>query len=412
MQKILVFLLAIVLFLGCEKKDNLPQTTTQKFESFDFSALKTEAYAQNIDLSKILLKDSSKNANKDYAPQITKSLAKFYLLFGNIDNQVATLYLKISSAPDNAENQSNAIAFITGKMVHNNKYFTIKGEADNLAQDLTQNTQDSSMNEANQAIRLEFVLSGEQKSQFFEARIAPNGEVSGIFIGDNIFKNGTKIDFKTAQDKINEATIFGINVAQKHKGKDFDGKSKDFDFNIATQIPLIASPTKINFALDKINRTLREIAMPDFAEFGDDSTNFSSVSTFDIDYIDEKIIVLGNYNYLYTGGAHGNYSDDAISFDLNSGERLPNDAHTLLKDKNDPALLKMLKELLAKEYGDNVDTNAELSRFRIRPYGVEFYWGVYEIATYAVGIVSVNFSFESLAPYVREDSPYYYLFAK
>ncbi len=442
-----VGLFLAVLFVGCgDKTKDSAQSTATNENSFDFGALKSEAEAQNIDLSKIMLKDSPKDSaqNNDFAPQISKSLAKFYLLEGNIDSQAvnlyetredydskATLYLKISSAPDLAnvgENQSNAIAFITGKMVHNGTTFTIKGEVDlaNLSQDLAQNAKDSKDSKANQAnaenqanqktIRVEFVSDNEYAgdSQFAEVRIAPNGEVSATFIGDNIFKNGTNAEFKNAQGKINEATIFGVSVAQKHKGKDFDGSSKDFDFNVATQIPLITSPTKINFALDKINSTLREIAMPELREYGEDSTNFSSVSTFNIDYIDEKIIVLGNYNYLYSGGAHGNYSDDAISFDLSSGERLPNDADALLKDKNDPTMIKtlMLKETLGREYEGNVDENAELTRFRIRPNGVEFYWGVYEVAPYAVGIVSVKYGFKQLAPFVREDSPYYYLFAK
>ncbi len=439
---IFVAICAICGFVGCDKAKDSSQSTSQDIsQSFDFGALKAEAEAQNIDLSKIMLKDSSKNP-QDFTPQINKSLAKFYLLEGNIDSQAvnlyetredydskATLYLKISSAPDLAnvgENQSNAIAFITGKMVHNNAGYTIKGEVDlaNLTQDSAQNAKDSKDSKANQAnaenqanqktIRVEFVFDNEYAgdSQFAEMRIAPNGEVSATFIGDDIFKDGTKVEFKTAQGKINEATIFGVSVAQKHKGKDFDGSTKDFDFNVATQIPLITSPTKINFALDKINSTLREIAMPELREYGEDSTNFSSVSTFDIDYIDEKIIVLGNYNYLYSGGAHGNYSDDAISFDLSSGERLPNDADALLKDKNDPAMIKtlMLKETLGREYEGNVDENAELTRFRIRPNGVEFYWGVYEVAPYAVGIVSVKYGFKQLAPFVREDSPYYYLF--
>lgn len=415
--KLLLFLCAMGAFVACDKTDNAK--VEQDKSGFDFTALKAEAQAQEIDLSKIVLKDSSNidsnsdsmqngdstnltndaksNSNIVSTPQIIKSMAKFYLLEGEIEGQGATLYLKISSIrmrEDEVEN--GAIAYITGQIVCGNDIYTLKGEVENNAQ----------------VLALE-IRNGD-KMQIFEARIAQNGEVSATFIGDDIFKDGTNAEFKTAQGKINEATIFGVSVAQKHKGKDFDGSSKDFDFNVATQIPLITSPTKINFALDKINSTLREIAMPELREYGEDSTNFSSVSTFNIDYIDEKIIVLGNYNYLYSGGAHGVYSDDAISFDLSSGERLPNDADALLKDKNDPAMIKtlLLKETLAREYEGNVDKNAELTRFRIRPNGVEFYWGVYEVAPYAVGIVTIQFGFSELAPFVREDSPYYYLFKK
>lgn len=425
MKKNISFLFAVglflaVLFVGCGDKakdssKDSPQSTAASESSFDFGALKSEAEAQNIDLSKIMLKDSAQDSSKnpqDFAPQITKSLAKFYLLEGNIGDEKAMLYLKISSTPDNAEeNQSNAIAFITGKMLYQGRNYTIKGEVDSP---VVVNAQDSSAaaNQSNQkAIRLELIGQYEEGSQIFEAQIAPSGEVSATFIGDNMFvKGGTNAEFKKAQGKINEATIFGISVAQKHKGKDFDGSTKDFDFNVATQIPLITSPTKINFALDKINSTLREIAMPELREYGEDSTNFSSVSTFDIDYIDEKIIVLGNYNYLYSGGAHGTYSNDGVAFLLASGEQLSNEASTLLKDAGDTRLLSLVNARLSEEYGDSIEDNVALSKFKITSSGVEFYWGIYEIAPYAVGIVRINFTFAELAEFIKEDSAYAYLF--
>ena len=431
MKKNISFLFAVglflaMLFVGCGDKakdssKDSPQSTATSESSFDFGALKSEAEAQNIDLSKIMLKDSAQDSSKnpqDFAPQITKSLAKFYLLEGNIGDEKAMLYLKISSMPDNAEeNQSNAIAFITGKMLYQERNYTIKGEVDSPvainAQDSNAMANQANMaNQSNQkAIRLELIGQYEEGSQIFEARIAPNGEVSATFIGDNMFvKGGTNVEFKKAQGKINEATIFGVSVAQKHKGKDFDGSTKDFDFNVATQIPLITSPTKINFALDKINSTLREIAMPELREYGEDSTNFSSVSTFDIDYIDEKIIVLGNYNYLYSGGAHGTYSNDGVAFSLTSGEQLSNEASTLLKDAGDTRLLSLVNARLSEEYGDSIEDNVALSKFKITSSGIEFYWGIYEIAPYAVGIVRINFTFAELAEFIKEDSVYAYLF--
>ena len=169
-----------MIFVGCgdKAKDSAQNEVIEN--GFDFGALQSEAEAKNIDLSRIMLKDSavdsaqnsSKDSTKnpqDFAPQVAKSLAKFYLLEGNIDSQAiklykthkdynskATLYLKISSAPDNAgENQSNAIAFITGKMAHNEYSYTIKGELDlaNITQNVAQNVVDSNAvaNQANQA---------------------------------------------------------------------------------------------------------------------------------------------------------------------------------------------------------------------------------------------------------------------
>lgn len=442
--------LFVGIFAGCDKKPqdldaNQAQSVTN---SFDFGALKSEAEAQNFDLSKITLKDS-KDSNAT-APQIAKSLAKFYLLSGEILGAKAMLYLKISSAPDFAnvgENQNNNLAYISGKIVRSGEIFTLNGEVDfaqnasqNMAQNANQNSkqnstqnsdlkgdstqkQDSAQNSTNSAnpqiIQLEISSSGNPKdlketkqiTQIFEAQIAQNGEVSGRFVGSGFFKDGTSVDFKRAENQINEIAIFGVSVAQKHTGKDFDGTSKEFNFNTSLQIPVIVS-TKLNFALDKINAQLRD--MTDFSEYANakDSFNFDGISAFNVAYIDEKVIVFSNYNYIYSGGAHGIYSDEAVAFSVEGGARIANEPKILLKDENDAKLRAMIKERLVAEYENSVDENAPLSKFKITPNGVEFYWGVYEIAAYAVGIVSIHFDFAELAPFVREDSPYYYLFAK
>lgn len=438
--------LFIGIFAGCDKKPqdldaNQAQSVTN---SFDFGALKSEAEAQNFDLSKITLKDS-KDSNAT-APQIAKSLAKFYLLSGEIEGAKAMLYLKISSTPDFAnvgENQNNNLAYISGKIVRSGEIFTLNGEVDfaqnasqNMAQDSKQDSaqnsdlkgdstqkQDSAQNSTNSAnpqiIQLEISSSGNPKdlketkqiTQIFEAQIAQNGEVSGRFIGSGFFKDGTSVDFKRAENQINEIAIFGVSVAQKHTGKDFDGTSKEFNFNTSLQIPVIVS-TKLNFALDKINAHLRDIT--DFSEYtnAENSFNFDGISAFNVAYIDEKVIVFSNYNYIYSGGAHGIYSDEAVAFSVEGGARIANEPKILLKDENDAKLRTMIKERLVAEYENSVDENAPLSKFKITPNGVEFYWGVYEIAAYAVGIVSIHFDFTELAPFVREDSPYYYLFVK
>lgn len=121
--------LFVGIFAGCDKKPqdldiNQAQSVTN---SFDFGALKSEAEAQNFDLSKITLKDS-KDSNAT-APQIAKSLAKFYLLSGEIEGARAMLYLKISSVPDFAnvgENQNNNLAYISGKIVRGGGDFHAK----------------------------------------------------------------------------------------------------------------------------------------------------------------------------------------------------------------------------------------------------------------------------------------------
>ncbi|MGX2981872.1 DUF3298 domain-containing protein [Helicobacter sp. 23-1045] len=437
MRKIISFLiLCAIIFVGCDKKaEDLGVDSAIMQDSFDFGALKVEAEAQNFDLSKITLK-STKDSNAT-PPQISKSLAKFYLLGGEIDGQQSTLYLKISSAPNTSENQNNSIAYILGKIVRGGEIFTLKGE---VAQNTTQNkAQDSNpidspqkardskdsktdsqdLNANPQTIQLEITKesaniaqdSNNQIAQIFEAQIAKNGEISGRFANNGFFKEGESVDFKLATNKINEIAIFGISVAQKHIGKDFDGTDKEFNFNASLQIPIIVS-NKLNFTLDKINAQLRDIT--DFSEYAnaEDSFNFDGISNFNVAYIDEKVIVFSNYNYIYSGGAHGNYSDDAVAFDLSNGVRIANEPKILLKYENDAKLKTMIKERLSAEYGDSVDENAMLSKFKITPNGVEFYWGIYEIAPYAAGIISIHFDFAELAPFVREDSAYAYLFGK
>lgn len=412
----LLMALCVSVFVGCGDKVENP--SDENISSFDFSALKSEAEAQNIDLSNIMIKqfadftsdskESAKVSNVNFTPQIIKSFAKFYLLEGEIYGENAMLYLEISSASNlaNASENSN-LAYIVGKIVRSGEIFTLKGEVD-----LMGNAKDT------KTIQLEIAnengsMSKNKTTQIFEAHITQNGEVSGRFIGDGIFKDGTNAVFTRAQNKVNEIAIFGVNVAQKHIGKDYDGKNRDFDFNVSLQIPLIvAKNNKINFALDKINATLRNMVKTDFSEYMDDSSNFSSISAFEVVYIDERVIVFNSYDYIYNGGAHGNYSNEAVAFLLENGEQIANEPNTLLKNENDPVLKSLIKKRLVEEYGDSVDENATFSRFKITPNGVEFYWGVYEIASYAVGIVTIHFDFSELKSFVREDSPYYYLFAK
>ena len=433
MQNVIKILLlcAMCAFVACNKVDEVAGDS--QGGSFDFGALKSEAEAQEIDLSKIILADSTKgvdsakgadsakgvdsafdsaidSANVDStkgvdsaidsavanpnnalisAPKIIKSMAKFYLLEGEIDGQNAMLYLKISSLRDDA-GENSALAYITGKIVRGAETFALKGEVESEAQTLA------------------LEISIDDRRQIFEAQIAQNGEVSGKFIGDEFFQN--EASFKRAQGKINEVAFFGVSVAQKHKGKDFDGQNRDFEYNVSMQIPRISSDGKMNLALDAINGALREMAMPDLSEYGEDSINFSNVLNFDVEYIDERVIVFGNYNYIYSGGAHGNYSNDAVAFDLKSGARISNEAKTLLKDENDPALMAMIKKKLKAEYGDSVDSDGAPTNFRINHNGVEFYWGIYEIAPYALGIVRINFTFDELAKFIKDDSIYAYLF--
>lgn len=241
-------------------------------------------------------------------------------------------------------------------------------------------------------------------TQILEVNIFDDAQVRGVFKKDGFFKDGAKVAFKKA-GAINEIAIVGESVEKKMMGKDYDGSDREFNQRISIQIPSILGEGE---AISAINAQLEKA--PSFEIEADASHNFEGISSFDIEYIDEKVIVFNNYIYVYSGGAHGSYSNDAVAFSLESGERIANGVRVLLKNEVDKNLMLMIKERLQKEYGSIIDDNPYPSNFKITPEGVEFYWGLYEIAPYAAGIVSVKFSLDEIAPYIKEDSPYYYKF--
>lgn len=372
-MRYILIALCFVWFIGCgDKKSDSKEIVADSVEFFDFSSLEKEAQMQKGNV-----KDS------------TKSMAKFYLLEGKIGSVNAMAYLKMA-LQKNAESKS--FVQFSGKIVTKDNIFAINGEADLDGRfiPLTMQKLDNSDN----------------VSQIFEISVFKNGEVSGVFKDDGFCKANTNATFKKASGKINEIAILSESAGKKIIGKDFDGSKMEFWHNISLQTPMILGESN---AIDKINDTLKNIKV--FENDDDEvSYNFEGISSFDVEYIDEKVIVFNHYVYLYSGGAHGVYGNDGMAFLLDNGERISSEAKTLLKNENDETLMAMIEARLKKEYGDVIDENISLSSFKITNDGVEFYWAIYEIAPYVAGNVNVKFAFSEIAPYVREDSPYYYKF--
>lgn len=122
----------------------------------------------------------------------------------------------------------------------------------------------------------------------------------------------------------------------------------------------------------------------------------------DVMRCDNRVVCIGNFSYDYGGGAHGYYSYSGFNVDSVSGQELK--ISDVVKDvKSFPELLyeklvsenpdtgfwENTKEYLAESF-DETDTTLAWS---IDYSGVSFYFNPYEVASYADGLIEVNFSF-------------------
>lgn len=137
--------------------------------------------------------------------------------------------------------------------------------------------------------------------------------------------------------------------------------------------------------------------------------NFASYSQYGIDYLSENIASINNYNYLYTGGAHGMYGTMHEVYTLDNGEKLKID--DILINVNDLSLLnKVRQKLLSMANEDegisyfNLDElSLQDNNFYITSNGLVFTWGIYEIAPYSMGESEVSFSKDEIMPYLKNE---------
>lgn len=418
MKYIFAIFMALMI-VGCEKSaESLADSTNIDAKIFEFASLKEQADEGAGELENSI-----------------KAMSKFYLLEGEISDYRAQIYLTLmmtkrlentdlgaesgaQSSMPNAESGAEINTESSAEFGAQKSPIKISGKIillDSASVDSAKNGAESKQifsisGEAHlgaKAQNLPLVLehiNGEK--QILEVNIYENGAISGKIRDKGFFKIGAEAQFQKAQNLPNEVSLLNESIAQKLTGKDFDGSAREFSRNISIQTPRIAGQGE---AIAKINETLKNSA--NFAEQGDDgSYNFEGISDFEVEYIDEKVIVFNHYIYVYSGGAHGTYSNDGVAFSLASGEQLSNEASALLKDAGDVRLLSLVNARLDDEYGDSIEGEVALSKFRITSSGIELYWGIYEIAPYAVGIVRINFTFAELAEFVKADSAYAYLF--
>lgn len=341
---------------------------------------------------------STANVEEKFDFSTLGNVEQFYLLKG--DDNKSVIYLNISK---NKDSNSNAIAEISGKYIIDNKQYLLEAQVLDNTSPITFDIKDDKDSTPIHA---------------FEGAILANGGINANVLDKNIV--ASKIVFSPASDMLNHILLPTESIEEKYTGKDYDDSPKEYTFNALEQAIFIDNANKeglkaINASfggdsIEAISQKLKDSLKNDFEE-QKGSSNYESIKSLEVNYIDKNILVLNKYSYVYSGGAHGNYGNEMMAFKLDSGERLPNEISSLLKDENDSELKAMVIERLKKVTMLD-DEDVKLSMFKIDSNGVEFYWGLYEIASYAEGIISIKFSFDELAKFVKEDSPYYYLFSK
>lgn len=112
---------------------------------------------------------------------------------------------------------------------------------------------------------------------------------------------------------------------------------------------------------------------------------------FKMVYADDRYASFWAYEFNYTGGAHGDYSDTVGTFDRKTGRRVR--VSDIVPVKCREKLLAALKKGAAKKVeteGYVIDASVTITEnFYVGKDGLHFVYNPYEIACYAVGTVEV-----------------------
>lgn len=141
--------------------------------------------------------------------------------------------------------------------------------------------------------------------------------------------------------------------------------------------------------------------------------NWSEQTNFWVVYNDDGLVVLNHHVYAYTGGAHGNYSSNYICIDarnkkvLQLQDILQADTTQLVKllYKEARALYQIEEDapLLAHMLTDELYIPEQ---YYISNKGITFVYGIYEVASYAEGEISLFIPYNKimgmLTPYFKQ----------
>ncbi len=130
-------------------------------------------------------------------------------------------------------------------------------------------------------------------------------------------------------------------------------------------------------------------------------------------FFNERIFVYSNYNYSFTGGAHGNYGTGYTNLDLKRRRVLELD--DIISKKDQPKLSNLLEkyykiergypqEKTLQEIGLFLDTIPVNGNFAISPAGIMFDYVPYEISSYAEGEITISIPYEEISSYIKPEA--------
>lgn len=151
----------------------------------------------------------------------------------------------------------------------------------------------------------------------------------------------------------------------------------------------------------------------DSALLGTAFYNWSSTTNQWVSYNEDNMVVINQFAYEYTGGAHGNYHSNYLCIDSRNKKLLTlQDILTV----DEPRLIQLLEAQTRKlfQIADGEPLNGYLltdslhvpDQFYISKKGITFVYGIYEIAAYANGEINLFIPYSKiqgmLTPYFKE----------
>lgn len=170
---------------------------------------------------------------------------------------------------------------------------------------------------------------------------------------------------------------------------------------------LLANKKKYMKDFKEYNKDLKRDDMGDGWSYSLESQNINIPVFFN-----DKLFVLSNFDYSYTGGAHGNYGTGFTNLDLKRKKVLAlNDVLTKAGIEKLPALLEKYfkiqrgvpQEKTLQDAGLFIDTIPVNENFMISPGNIMFNYIPYEIASYADGEIKITVPFSEIEAYVKPD---------
>lgn len=125
------------------------------------------------------------------------------------------------------------------------------------------------------------------------------------------------------------------------------------------------------------------------------------------EFVNDRILSYGIYNYIYSGGAHGYGKTTHLIFDLKTGKKLSEE--DIFEGDYENFITKIIWEKLAAEYELPLDVYCAEEvkpnhNFSVTEKGVCYCFNSYEIAAYSYGNFYIFISYEELKPVLKKES--------